>query len=165
MSSGWRRSAPRFLPVLTLPQSDGRDAGPTFTRLDLAQAICTPENPLTARVIVNRVWQQHFGEGIVRTPSNFGLAGSTSHASGIAGYLNGRFIESGWSLKWLHREILRSSTYQLSSQVIGHSTAIRLQLTGSVIRATGTSGNFSARRVDFESLRDSLLAVSGRLDH
>ena len=155
---------PGFLPVLELPQSVGRDAGATFTRLDLAQAICTPKNPLTARVIVNRVWQQHFGEGIVRTPSNFGLLGAPPTHPELLDTLTVRFIESGWSLKWLHREILRSSTYQLSSQGDrthdGHSTAAHRE------RDPGNRylWKFSARRVDFESLRDSLLAVSGRLD-
>ncbi len=155
---------PGFLPVLAMPQTVGRDGGSTFTRLELARAICTSDNPLTARVIVNRVWQQHFGEGIVKTTSNFGLLGSPPTHPELLDTLTVRFIESGWSLKWLHREILRSSAYQLSSRgaqaIDGSATGTHRELDPS----NRFLWRFSARRMDFESLRDSLLAVSGQLD-
>src|SRR5262249_11817153 len=86
-------------------------------RLELAQAIASKENQLTARVIVNRVWQHHFGKGIVRTPSNFGHLGERPTNPELLDHLASRFVASGWSLKWLHREIMLSSTYQLSSRI------------------------------------------------
>jgi hypothetical protein len=103
--------------VISKPD-DAADRQPdTFTRLDLADAICTAENPLTARVIVNRVWQHHFGQGIVSTASNFGLLGDPPSHPNLLDTLTVRFINADWSLKWLHREIVGSATYQLSSRL------------------------------------------------
>ena len=102
----------RFLRVLA------GDKRPLFTkgsgRLDLAEDIASPGNPLTARVFVNRVWQWHFGRGIVGTPSNFGMLGERPTHPELLDALTCRFIESGWSLKALHREIMLSATYQSS---------------------------------------------------
>src|SRR5262249_25685853 len=91
-------------------------------RLDLADAVASKENPLTARVIVNRVWQHHFGKGLVRTPSNFGALGERPTHPELLDHLASRFIASGWSLKTLHRDIMLSATYQLSSEFgVGNS--------------------------------------------
>jgi hypothetical protein len=143
---------PGFLRILRRDPAPGS----TFTRLDLANAIATADNPLTARVIVNRVWHHHFGRGIVGTPSNFGKLGDRPTHPELLDTLAVRFVENGWSLKWLHREILLSATYQLSSA----SDADNL---------TRDADNhylwrMTPRRLDVEAWRDALLAVSGRLD-
>lgn len=101
---------PRILSSL-----DNQSEGKPFSRLDLANAIVSPQNPLTARVFVNRVWHYHFGRGIVPTLSNFGKLGSPPTHPELLDTLAVQFMESGWSIKWLHREIMRSATYQLSS--------------------------------------------------
>ena len=134
---------------------------PPFTngsgRLELAEAIASSSNPLTARVIVNRVWQWHFGEGIVRSSSNFGQLGDRPTHPELLDHLAARFVEQGWSLKKLHRDIMLSSVYQLSSTPSAINTEKdpdnRL-----LWRANLTP------RLDAESLRDSMLAVSGSLD-
>jgi hypothetical protein len=125
-------------------------------RLQLADWLTRPEHPLTARVMVNRIWQHHFGKGIVGTPSNFGLRGEEPTHPELLDYLAGRFVESGWSIKAMHRLILSSRTYQLTSS---HDDA----------NAAKDPGNrwywrFDRRRLDAEAIRDSLLAVSGKLD-
>jgi hypothetical protein len=127
-----------------------------FTRLNLADAICSPQNPLTARVIVNRVWQHHFGRGIVASASNFGMVGERPTHPELLDTLAVRFMESGWSLKWLHREIMLSSVYQLSADQDAHNAA---QDPGNRLL-----WRFAPRRLDVEAWRDAVLAVSGRLD-
>src|SRR5438876_954222 len=93
-----------FLQVIaTSPQ---RKQGSDYTRLDLANAIATPDNPLTARVIVNRVWAWHFGRGIVNTPSNFGKLGDPPSHPELLDWLAVEFVKHGWSIKWLHRQIM-----------------------------------------------------------
>ncbi len=84
-------------------------------RRELAEAIASADNPLTVRVIVNRIWPHHFGRGIVATPSNFGKQGLAPTHPALLDYLAARFLESGWSIKSLHREIMLSATYQLST--------------------------------------------------
>ena len=145
----------RFLHVLSegLPPSFSQGSG----RLELAQAIANPENPLTARVMVNRVWQHHFGKGIVRTPSNLGRLGTRPSHPGLLDYLSLRFVRSGWSVKTLHREIMLSATYALSS---AHQpeNAERDPENYFLWRAN------LIQRLDVEALRDTILAVAGRLD-
>jgi hypothetical protein len=128
----------------------------SYTRLDLAQAIASPQNPLTARVIVNRVWQWHFGKGLVSTSSNFGLLGDPPTHPELLDWLTVKFIENGWSIKWLHREILNSATYQLSSE--RHAGNVKLD--GDNLYRW----RFDRRRLDVEAWRDALLAISGKLD-
>jgi hypothetical protein len=125
-------------------------------RLELAQAITAKQNPLTARVIVNRVWLYHFGAGIVRSPSDFGLRGDPPTHPELLDYLAIRFMESGWSLKKLHRMILLSATYQQSSQ--DNPEARRQDPENQLL------WRMNRQRLDIESLRDSLLAVSGQLE-
>lgn len=147
-------ASPHFLSILSdgePPVFDGRRA-----RLQLADAIANPANPLTARVIVNRVWRQHFGQGIVRTPSNFGSQGDPPSHPELLDYLAARFVQEGWSIKKLHREILLSSVYALSS--VTSATNFARDPDNRLL------WRFNRRRLDAESLRDSILSVSGRLD-
>lgn len=125
-------------------------------RLELAQAITDKNNPLTARVIVNRVWQWHFGQGLVRTPSDFGTRGEAPTHPELLDYLAGWFVENGWSLKKLHTLILLSRTYRQSSadnpSARGRDPENKLLW------------RMNRQRLEFESLRDAMLAVSGQLD-
>lgn len=125
-------------------------------RLALANDIASADNPLTARVIVNRVWQHHFGRGLVDTPSNFGTLGSPPTHPALLDTLAVRFMNSGWSLKWLHREIMLSATYRLSSihSPKGYATDPENRLLWRMNR----------RRLEVEAWRDALLSVSGNLD-
>lgn len=125
-------------------------------RRELAQWIASPSNPLTARVLVNRLWQYHFGEGIVRTPSNFGKMGEPPSHPELLDWLACRFLEGGWSMKSVHRLIMLSAVYQQSSRA-----------TPETLRADPENrllGRFFRRRLEAEEVRDSLLAISGGLD-
>ncbi len=124
--------------------------------MDLAKAIASRENPLTARVIVNRVWQHHFGRGLVATPDNFGKLGEQPSHPELLDYLTIRFMDQGWSLKSLHREIMLSATYQLSTE----SDEANLQRDAD----NRFLWRMNRRRLDVEAWRDALLATSGRLD-
>ena len=144
---------PRFLQVLSAP-----DAPPPakFTRLDLAYAIASKDNPLTARVIVNRVWSWHFGRGLVNTPSNFGVLGDRPSHPELLDWLAVQFMEHGWSLNWLHREIMKSATYQQASTAHAANEA-----------KDGDNAYLwraNRHRLEIEPWRDSLLAVTGKLD-
>jgi hypothetical protein len=126
-------------------------------RLELAESLTSPMNPLTARVIVNRIWNGHFGYGIVRTPSNFGLIGEKPTHPELLDFMATRFMEGGWSIKKLHREIMLSATYGLSTDNVPENAEKdgenRLLWRANLIK-----------RLDVEALRDSMLAVSGELD-
>ena len=125
-------------------------------RAELAAWVASPSNPLTARVIVNRVWQWHFGEGLVRTPSNFGLLSEPPSHPELLDWLATRFIADGWSLKKLHRRIMLSATY-------GQSSRIPRDLFDRDPENVWF-GRFSGRRLEAEEIRDAILAVSGSLD-
>jgi mono/diheme cytochrome c family protein len=143
----------RFLEVLggdRLPDKAGSG------RLELARWLTRPENPLTARVMVNRVWQQHFGAGLVTTPNDFGTRGRAPTHPELLDYLAARFRDEGWSIKALHRWILLSRVYQQSSHV--DSKALALDPENQLLSRA------RRRRLDAESLRDSLLVLSGNLD-
>jgi len=144
----------RFLEVL-----GGLQRG-SFTngsgRLELARAIANKENPLTARVYVNRVWQHHFGVGFVTTAGDFGIRTEAPPLRSLMDYLASEFMEHGWSTKQLHRIILLSATYQRSCDV----SADTLQKDPE----NKFFSHMNRQRLDFESLRDSLLSVSGKLD-
>jgi len=144
----------RFLRILSgnEPPAYAKGSG----RLELADAIASKDNPLTARVMVNRVWQWHFGRGIVGTPSNFGALGEKPTHPELLDYLTLRFIESGWSLKTLHREIMLSATYQLSSAGDEHNQGIDAD--------NRFLWRMNRQRLEIESWRDAILAVSGKLD-
>jgi cytochrome c553 len=144
----------RFLRVLS------GESAPRFSqgsgRLELADAIASPSNPLTARVIVNRVWQYHFGRGLVGTPSNFGQLGDRPSHPELLDDLTSRFTATGWSIKALHREIMLSATYQMSSD---HDEA-NFARDGD----NRLYWRMNRRRLDVEGWRDAMLAVSGKLD-
>ena len=143
----------RFLTLL--PDVDAREYQDDG-RLQLAEAVASPRNPLTARVLVNRVWQHHFGVGLVATSDDFGTMGERPSHPALLDHLAAWFMEHGWSVKALHRYILTSATWQQAS--VWNETA-----------GTKDPGNrllwrMAPRRVEFEPLRDSLLYVAGRLD-
>jgi mono/diheme cytochrome c family protein len=142
----------RFLAILG---GEGRPCTQGSGRLELARAVASPDNPLTARVIVNRVWQHHFGRGIVGTPSNFGSLGERPTHPELLDHLATRFVRSGWSLKWLHREVLRSAAYQQSSRADSYQT---------IDPGNRLLWRMNRRRLEVEPWRDAMLAVAGRLD-
>ncbi len=125
-------------------------------RLQLAEWIASKENPLTARVMVNRIWQHHFGEGIVRTPNNFGKLGTPPTHPELLDFLAHRFIESGWSIKALHRMIMLSATYQQSC--IPDNATLKADPENKLF------GRMNRRRLDAESLRDSILVAAEKLN-
>jgi hypothetical protein len=143
--------------ILCADQPRFTDAGP-FTsgrRLTLARWIV--RSPLAARVIVNRIWQFHFGEGLVRTPSDFGINGQPPTHPELLEWLATEFIRQGWSIKQLHREILKSNTYRMSKRCD----------TEAFVRADPENrlwAHFPYRRLDVEAIRDSVLLVSGQLN-
>jgi hypothetical protein len=125
-------------------------------RLDLARAIVSPDNPLTPRVYVNRVWLHHFGEGLVKTPGDFGVRTEEPVHRLLLDYLAASFVEHGWSTKYLHRLIVLSATYQQGCE------AQPSDLTAD--SENNLLARMNRQRLDFEALRDTLLAVSGKLD-
>jgi hypothetical protein len=152
------------------------DADPPFAhgsgRLDLANSIANKDNPLTARVMVNRIWQHHFGKGLVRTPSNFGALGERPTHPELLDYLASRFIESGWSVKAMHRMILLSAAYQQSS-IAGWGSRIADSQTNPqsaipnphlVDPENRLLWHMPRRRLEVEAWRDAMLAVAGKLD-
>ena len=150
----------RFLQVLAgdQPKPFAKGSG----RLELAQAIIAPTNPLTARVMVNRVWMQHFGRGLVRTPSDFGKRADPPSHPEMLDWLARRFMEDGWSLKKLHRRIMLSSTYQQSS--LGPADAIAARKAQESDPDNRLLWRMNTHRLSFEEMRDAWLAAAGELD-
>ena len=143
--------------VAVLGELDVGEATPEAERrLALARWVGSKENPLTARVVVNRVWQFHFGQGLVSTPSDFGAAGARPSHPELLDWLAAELMDSGWSLKHLHRLILNSATFQQS----GRPRPDALAADG----GTETWWRFPPRRLEAEAIRDSILAVTGALD-
>ena len=162
------RVEPGFLSVLC-PEGDDCKAEPSSNRvgdtsgyrLALAEWMTSPEHPLTARVVVNRIWQEHFGTGIVATPDNFGEMGAAPSHPELLDWLAVDFVKNGWKAKRLHKMIMLSSVYRQSSK--------RPDNTHSDKAEVDDPGNSllwrkPLRRLEAEALRDSLLAVAGRLD-
>ena len=144
----------RFLEIVA-----GKEAAPYTKgsgRLELARSVVASDNPLTARVIVNRVWGWHFGEALVRTPSNFGVLGEKPTHPELLDWLAADFIQHGWSMKRLHRQILLSSTWQMSS----HFDKAKFTRDGD----NRLLWRMNPRKLEVEVWRDSLLAVTGELD-
>ncbi|MEO2195545.1 MAG: PSD1 and planctomycete cytochrome C domain-containing protein, partial [bacterium] len=125
-------------------------------RLELARWITHPEHPLTARVMANRIWHWHFGRGLVDTPSNFGASGSAPTNLALLDWLARRFIDSGWSVKTMHRDILLSSTYRLSTDYSDANAAVDQ---GNLLH-----WRMNRRRLEIEPIRDALLQLAGTLD-
>ncbi|HXG61207.1 MAG TPA: DUF1553 domain-containing protein, partial [Planctomycetota bacterium] len=144
----------RFLSVLGGQELPSGYAG--SGRLPLAEWIADPRNPLTWRVMANRVWQYHFGRGIVATPSDFGVRGQAPSHPELLDWLTRRFLESGGSVKALHRLILLSRTYRMSSRA--DAAALRVDPQNVYL------WRFPRRRLEAEAIRDALMAVAGTLD-
>ena len=125
-------------------------------RLELARAIASPSNPMTARVLVNRVWQQHFGTGFVSTPDDLGNQSAPPNNPELLDYLSARFVSDGWSIKKLQRLIMLSSAYQESSadnpQYADRDPDNKMQW------------RYNLRQLDFEQMHDSILAIAGTID-
>jgi hypothetical protein len=146
---------PRGFPkVLTGDQTAAITEG--SGRLQLANWLTAPENPLPARVMVNRIWQHHFGQGLVATPNDFGRRGERPTHAELLDHLAARFVESGWSVKTMHRLMMLSSAYQQSTR------ASALALAGDP--ENKLLARMNRRRLDAEAIRDTLLFVSGRLN-
>jgi hypothetical protein len=149
---------PASLSVLehvTKPYALKSDAAEGQRRLALAKWITADDNPLTPRVLANRVWQHHFGTGIVDTPSDFGFLGSKPTHPELLDYLAGRLVANGWKLKPLHREILLSQTYQQSDTY--------REMAAKEDKDARLLWRFPPRRLSAEELRDTMLSVAGRL--
>ena len=125
-------------------------------RLGLAKAIVHPDNPLTARVLVNRVWAHHFGKGLVLTPSDFGLRAQPPSHPELLDWLAHRFVQEGWSIKKLHRWIMLSATYQQASD--NRLTLMKIDPTNQLL------WKMNRQRISFEALRDTVLQAGGDLD-
>ena len=147
---------PRQFPKVLGGQQLSTESANGSGRLELAKWIASPDNPLTARVIVNRVWQRYFGRAIVPSTTDFGLRGQKPDHPELLDWLATDFVEHGWSLKHLHRRILTSRTYRLSSDAASNDT-------------TFDPDNIALskqrrKRLDAESIRDTILLLSGQLD-
>jgi hypothetical protein len=153
---------PGFLSVLDpnpAPIRRGPNPKTTGRRLTLADWIASPTNPLTARVFVNRVWQQHFGRGLTATPNDFGLAGERPTHPELLDWLAGQFVRDGWSVKQLHRLIVTSEAYRRDSRVPKSSD----DGVSDLDPGNALYGRQNPRRLTAEQLRDAVLATAGRL--
>jgi hypothetical protein len=173
----------QFLEVISGPKREPFRQG--SGRLELARAIASADNPLTARVMVNRIWQHHFGAGLVKTPSDFGLRAEPPSHPELLDWLARRFIAEGWSIKAMHRLIMASAVYQQGS-VSGKQVTSKSAFnesgkrdrameppqrsdslnTDSLVTDSDNRllSHFPVRRLEFEALRDAMLAASGELD-
>ncbi|MEW6155956.1 MAG: PSD1 and planctomycete cytochrome C domain-containing protein [Verrucomicrobiota bacterium] len=149
----------QFLALLSGPKRQPFRQG--SGRLELAQAIANRNNPLTARVMVNRVWLHHFGAGLVRTPSDFGTRSEPPSHPELLDWLAHWFMDQGWSLKQLHRLILLSSVYQQTSDPMASSKG---GLSAQLDPENRLLWRMNRQRLDFEALRDALLQATGELD-
>ncbi len=148
--------APKAYPTILAKGVETLPGGKGSGRLELANWIAGSSNPLTARVMVNRIWQRHFGEGIVRTPDNFGRMGERPTHPELLDWLAVSFVENGWSVKKLHRQILLSASYQMASAASPAALAKDPE--------NKFFSRFNRRRLDVEEIRDGLLAIDGSLD-
>lgn len=148
--------APRTFPLILAEQTKQPADGGGSGRLRFSQWLTQPEHPLTARVMVNRIWLWHFGEGLVRTPDNFGKMGERPTHPELLDFLARRFVESGWSIKAMHRLIMLSSAYRMSSQAAPASLAADPE--------NRLLSRFNRQRLTVEEMRDGLMAIDGSLD-
>lgn len=153
-------TVPRRLPEVWEPGQVPAPPQNATGRLELARRLVERGGPLLARVVVNRVWQHHFGEGLVRTPDDFGTRGERPTHPELLEYVAERFVREGWSLKKLHRRLVLSSTYRLASRGAGAAGA-RAEAVDPQNRLLHRA---HLRRLEAEAIRDGMLAVSGRLD-
>jgi mono/diheme cytochrome c family protein len=156
------RVTPGFLSVLSKPGQTDATGSPNAkgktsgTRLAFAEWLTNPEHPLTSRVIVNRIWQGHFGTGIVATPDNFGTTGAKPTNQELLDTLAVDFMQNGWSAKRLHKQIMLSTAYRQSSQQNDKANAIDPDNT--------LLWRMNLRRLDAEAIRDSVIAAAGKLN-
>jgi uncharacterized protein YeaO (DUF488 family)/mono/diheme cytochrome c family protein len=148
--------APKAFPLIVAGYEQQPKVVKGSGRLELAEWLSSPKNQLTPRVITNRIWQWHFGEGIVRTPDNFGKMGERPTHPELLDYLSSRFLENGWSIKSMHKLILLSNAYQMSSNV--------LDATVEADPENHLFSRFPRRRLSVEEIRDGLLAIDGSID-
>lgn len=146
-----------FIPVLKTRASHARVPQAQSGRLELARWLTSPDHPLTARVTMNRVWQAHFGEGLVRSADNFGLRGEKPSHPELLDWLSVELIRQGWSLKRMHRLILNSATYQQGAELQDSRSA-------EIDPDNRWLSRFPRQRLEGETLRDAMLLISGRLD-
>lgn len=150
-------AAPAELATVAGPLPSSETGGATTgRRLALARWLTAPQQPLVARVVVNRVWQQHFGRGLVATVDNLGYTGAEPTHAELLDYLTAQFVAHGWRLKWLHQAILLTATYRQSSAPTDAALAADPD--------NALLSHSSLRRLDAEAIRDSLLFTSGELD-
>jgi hypothetical protein len=147
--------APKKFPAV-LARPDDPQVKQGSGRLEFAEWLTRPGHPLTARVFVNRAWAWHFGEGLVRTPDNFGQTGERPTHPELLDYLAASFVANGWSVKQLHREIMLSSTYRMSSTASDESYKADPE--------NRLLSRFQRRRLEVEEIRDALLATDGSID-
>jgi Protein of unknown function (DUF1549)/Protein of unknown function (DUF1553) len=132
------------------------DAKSTWRRRGFAEWLVSPDNPLTARVMVNRIWQHHFGEGIVRTPSNLGKMGEPPSHRELLDWLAVEFVERGWSMKAMHRLMLTSQAYQMASRDVAANASIDPEVR--------LLWRMPRQRLEAEAIRDAILSTAGSLD-
>ena len=145
-------------PRVLVPEADADMPHAGLTRLDLARWLARPDHPLTARVLVNRIWQHHFGRGLVATPNDFGARGTPPTHPELLDWLACEFAEHGWSVKHVHRLLVLSSTYRQDSRAPDAAAAKRLDPDNRLL------GRMNRQRLEGEALRDSALAVAGTLN-
>jgi len=148
-------AAPKGFPAI-LARYDTKPAFTGSGRLQFAEWLTQPNHPLTARVMVNRVWQWHFGEGLARTPDNFGKMGERPTHPELFDYLASQFVKNGWSIKAMHRMIMLSSAYQM--------TTVNPNIAEDADPDNRLLTRFNRRRLSVEEMRDGLLAIDGTLD-
>lgn len=146
---------PAFLRVLW--ETSQNQSGGRLNRLDLARWLTQPDHPLTARVLVNRLWQHHFGQGLVATPNDFGLHGDRPSHPELLDWLACEFVNHGWSIKHIHRLMVLSQAYQQASQVAETANAKRMDPSNRML------WHMNRQRLEGESLRDAVLAVAGSM--
>lgn len=149
------------------PTQPNESVSKTGRRLALARWLTQSDHPLTARVLVNRIWRQHFGRGIVKTVDNFGTAGERPSHPELLDWLAVEFVRNGWSIKWLHRQILTSRTWQQSSfETEANKTIAKYDSDHSISQEDRAALLHGAplRRMEAEVVRDTLLSVAGQLD-
>ncbi len=148
--------APRAVPAILTPVAPAPSSFRGSGRLEVAEWLTRADNPLPARVMVNRIWMWHFGEGIVATPDNFGRMGARPTNPELLDYLASRFIESGWSIKKMQRMIMLSNAYQMATDTDAKTMEADPE--------NLLMSRFNRQRLDVEEIRDSMLALDGTLD-
>jgi hypothetical protein len=148
--------SPRFPAVLAKNKNERKTFADGIRRLELAKAIVDPDNPLTSRVVVNWIWQHHFGRGLIRTPDDFGVRGEPPTHPQLLDYLAKTFMRDGWSMKQLHRRIMLSFAYRQSSSLAESHPQVDFE--------NRLLWRMPPKRLDLEAMRDAMLAVAGVLD-